>query len=83
MMRLGPRCAALLALAFGASLIASAADAAYVCRKVNGKRKCGIEQTVPVPSAVPAPGISPTGQPGAKAKPAKPCTIQGGLQVCP
>lgn len=76
--------AAGLALALAVSVAATAAaEAAYVCRKVNGKRKCGIAQTVPVPSAVPAPGISATGQPGAKAKPAKPCTTQGGLQVCP
>ena len=80
---LGKTCAAGLALAVAASLTATAADAAWVCRKVNGKRKCGVEQTVPVPSAVPAPGISATGQPGTKAKPAKPCTTQGGLQVCP
>lgn len=83
-MRTGIRTlAAGLALAFVVPLAATTADAAYVCRKVNGKRKCGMEQTVPVPSAVPAPGISPTGQPGVKAKPAKPCTTQGGLQVCP
>jgi hypothetical protein len=83
MARFRRRVTAGVALALAASLFATAADAAWVCRRVDGKRKCGMEQTRPVPSAVPAPGISPTGQPGARPKPAKPCTTQGGLQVCP
>jgi hypothetical protein len=77
--------------AFAAMLVilggmADRAEAAWVCRKVDGKRNCGPEQTVPRDSAVPAPGISPTGQPPAKTTGVAPrpgCHKKGGLWVCP
>lgn len=84
--RLGVRMAALASILAVAALSgAGPADAAWTCRKVQGKRTCGLEPTVPRQSAVPTPGVSPSVLPPpnqAKSNLAKDCKAQGGHRTC-